>query len=134
MKLHPFLFSKYLRNSYKPGATIAVTACFLRQASEMWPTSKRAQVILALSCCFIVLFAATAHLLHSHHSHHNHGKAVADLACSLCAYSAQATSPTVYILPQSQTLVDYSVVVHHERFESADLFSVQIGRAPPATA
>lgn len=99
----------------------------------MWRISKRAQMILAITCCCIVLLAATAHLLHIH-SQHNHGKAVADVACSLCMFSAQAAGPIVHVLPPLKTLLDHNVVVPDERIQPAEFFRMEIGRAPPSIA
>ena len=94
-------------------------------------TSNRTTTILILLGCFVVVVAATAHLLHSIQPAHKHGKDVADV-CSVCVYCMGSARAVGYVAPRFTVLplshVDPGTPVLH----TSELLRIQIGRAPPA--
>lgn len=93
----------------------------------------RSTAIVVCICCFVVVLAATAHLVHSVQPAHQHGKAIADIVCSVCAYCVGPARAHGYVAPRF-------AIVGLSRFESAspalyasELLRIQIGRAPPVS-
>ena len=99
--------------------------------------SKRTVAVVALVCACCVLFAGTAHLLHSAQhfgKKHKHGKAVPDVVSNLATFSLAQAGLFSGIAPRLSIVAYGRLNLEAKSTRSSDILRVLIGRAPPLPA
>ena len=99
--------------------------------------SKRTLAVVAFVCACCVLFAGTAHLLHSaqHFAQkHKHGKAVPDVVSNLATFSLARADLFSDIAPRLLIVAYGRLNLETKTTRGSDILRVLIGRAPPLSA